>query len=117
AITENDGSLVWAKDVAASGHDFKINYTGYLSFFRFSTNYWIVMDSNYNYIDSFAAENGYFYYLNPHDIALYPDGHAIILIADKQTMDLTAYGGKSDAKVTGVVIQEQDANHDVVWEW
>ena len=117
AITENNGSLVWARDVDASGHDFKINYNGYMTFFRFSTNYWVVMDSNYNYIDSFTAENGYFYYLNPHDIALYPDGHAIILIADKLTMDLTAYGGKSNAKVTGVVIQEQDANHDVVWEW
>ncbi len=116
-IIENDGSVVYAKDMGINGRDFKINFNGYLTYFEFTSNYWMVMDSNYNIIDSFAAGNGYFYGTNAHDVSMYPDGHIFLLIDDKQTMDLTQYGGKPDASVTTVIIQELDANKDVVWEW
>ncbi len=116
-ILENDGSLTWAHDLSTNGHDFKINYNGYMTFFRYSTNYWVVMDSNYNYIDSVHAENGYEYETNSHDVTIYPDGHSLLIIANKQTLDMTAYGGKPEADVTGVILQELDKNKDVVTEW
>ena len=116
-IIENNGSLVWARDMGINGHDFKINYNGYLTYFSYSSIYWMVMDSNYNIIDSFTAGNGYHIVTNPHDVSMYPDGHIFLLIENHVTMDMTQYGGQPNATVTGVIIQELDANKDVVWEW
>jgi hypothetical protein len=48
---------------------------------------------------------------------MYPDGHTFLIAYDIQTIDLTAYGGVPDAEVTGLIIQELDANEDVVFEW
>jgi len=78
---------------------------------------WMVLDSNYTVIDSVQAGNGYATKTNPHDISMYSDGHYLLLINDTKTMDMTAYGGQANASVTGVIIQELDAAHDVVWEW
>ncbi|HYV94732.1 MAG TPA: aryl-sulfate sulfotransferase [Chitinophagales bacterium] len=116
-IIENDGTVVYAKDMGLGGHDFKINYNGYLTYFNFESYYWMVMDSNYNIIDSFRAGNGYPLTTNPHDCSMYPDGHTLLLVENHETMDMTPYGGLPDATVTGVIIQELDANKDVVWEW
>jgi hypothetical protein len=37
-IINSDGSLVWACDFGPNGHDFKINKTGYLTFFNYLSN-------------------------------------------------------------------------------
>jgi hypothetical protein len=77
----------------------------------------MIMDSNYNIIDSVQCKNGYELSTNNHDIAMYPDGH-VFLFADKnKNTDMTAYGGVSNATVHYLVIQELDANRDVVFEW
>lgn len=117
AIIENDGSVTWGRNVGTVGLDFKINYNGYLTYFNENGKLWMVLDSSYNLIDSIQCGNGYGYDTNPHDIAMYPDGHTLLLVADKRTVDLTQYGGQVDATVTGVKIQELDAAKDVIWEW
>jgi hypothetical protein len=120
-IIENDGSLVWARNLGTLGFDFKINTNGYLTYFNDnaygSGKYWMVMDSNYTVFDSLQGGNGLDTFLNFHDIAMYPDGHTLLLIFDKRIMDLTQYGGKVDAAVTGVKIQELDVAKDEIWEW
>ncbi len=116
-IIENNGTVTYAKDMGYDGHDFKINFNGYITYFNYSSNYWIMLDSNYAIIDSFTAGNGYSIETNAHDCSVYSDGHAFLLIDDKQTMDLTQYGGNPAAKVTSTIIEELDANKDVVWEW
>ncbi len=116
-IIENDGTVVWACDLASNGHDFKINYNGYLTYWSYSTNTWIVLDSNFNQIDTLVAGNGYEYETNAHDCSVYPDGHIFLLIFNHQTIDMTPYGGQPDADVIGLVIQEQDKNKDIVFEW
>src|SRR4030095_4804495 len=47
----------------------------------------------------------------------YPDGHAFLIAYDKKIVDMTAYGGFQNATVVGLILQELDANHDVVFEW
>ncbi|HYV94733.1 MAG TPA: aryl-sulfate sulfotransferase [Chitinophagales bacterium] len=115
-IIENDGSIVYSKDMGINGHDFKINYDGHVTYTDYTHNQWIVVDSNYAPIDSMSPGNGYDV-LNPHDLSLYSDHHALILIDDYEVMDMTAYGGLSNALVNMGVIQELDADHNVVWEW
>src|SRR5439155_15078860 len=108
---------VWAKNLSVNGHDFKINFNGYLTYFTYGQEYRIIRDSNYNAIDSLQAGNGYGEETKPHDCSMYPDGHTFLLIEDKQIIDMTQYGGQPNAYVTGVIIQELDAARDVVFEW
>jgi hypothetical protein len=116
-IIENDGTVYWAKDLGDDGHDFKINANGYLTYYSYDTTEWMVMDSNYNVIDSLQAKNGYELETESHDMMVYPDGHVFLLVHDVQMIDMTPYGGVPNALVQGLVIQEQDANRDVVFEW
>jgi hypothetical protein len=41
----------------------------------------------------------------------------LIMIYDEQPADLTAYGGKADATLTDLVVQELDSAKNVVFEW
>lgn len=116
-IIENDGTMIWAKDVAQNGRDFKINVNGYLSYYNREHAIWMIMDSNYNIIDSVQCKNGYEMATNDHDVMMYPDGHIFLLAYDNQVTDMTAYGGLPNAVVQYLVLQELDENRDVVFEW
>jgi hypothetical protein len=116
-IIQNNGTIVWARDCGTAGHDFKINQNGYLTYFKYSTASWMVMDSNYNLVDSLQCKNGYELGTNAHDLQMYPDGHSFLLAVDDQIIDMTPYGGVPNADVKGLIVQELDANRDVVFEW
>src|SRR4030095_12550473 len=116
-VIKSNGTIVWARDVGQNGRDFKINHNGYLTYFSLDSTQWMVMDSNYNLIDSLQCKNGLEKSTNDHDIAMYPDGHAFLIAYDKKIVDMTAYGGFQNATVVGLILQELDANHDVVFEW
>lgn len=114
-IINNDGSIVWARDQANGGVDFKINESGYLTYYF--AGWWVVMDSNFNKLDSFQCVNGYAIETDSHDFMMYPDGHVFLLAKNLQIMDMTPYGGIQNASVYGLVIQELDASKNLVFEW
>lgn len=114
-IINNDGTIVWAKDQANGGVDFKINESGYLTYYF--AGWWVVMDSNFNKLDSFQCVNGYAIETDSHDFMMYPDGHVFLLAKNLQIMDMTPYGGIPNASVYGLVIQELDASKNLVFEW
>ncbi|MBA3649326.1 MAG: aryl-sulfate sulfotransferase [Chitinophagales bacterium] len=116
-IINNDGSIVWARDVGSGGRDFKLNVNGYLTYFVNDRAIYLVLDSNYNVIDSVQCGNGLEMATNNHEFMMYPDGHSFLLAYDNVTTDMTAYGGLPDAVVQFPVIQEIDQNHEVVFEW
>ncbi|MEO6166581.1 MAG: arylsulfotransferase family protein [Chitinophagales bacterium] len=116
-IIENDGTLVFARDEAQSGHDFKLNKTGYLSFFQYANTWWKIVDSNYNEIDSVRCGNGYETETNGHDFQMLQDGHYFVIAFNHQTIDMTAYGGTPMADVQGLIVQELDATKEVIFEW
>ena len=116
-IIQNNGKIVWARDMGQNGRDFKINYDGYLTYYSYDRKQWMIMDSNYNLIDSVVCRNGYENETNDHDVSMYPDGHVFLLAYDNQTIDMSAYGGLSNAIVQGLIVQELDAERDVVFEW
>ncbi|HUM47619.1 MAG TPA: arylsulfotransferase family protein [Chitinophagales bacterium] len=118
-IINNDGSLVWACDRGLNGHDFKINYNGYLTYFDYPYNGWMVLDSNFNTIDTVQCGNGYESETNGHEIVMYPDGHTFVIAYNPQTIDMSQVvpGGKTNALVKGLIIQELDINKQVIFEW
>lgn len=74
-------------------------------------------DSSFNVVATNVAGNGYT--ADTHDFEVLPNGHALILIYDSQYMDMSKVvpGGNPAALVTGAVIQEVDADNNVVFQW
>ncbi|MCS6990761.1 MAG: aryl-sulfate sulfotransferase [Chitinophagales bacterium] len=115
----NDGKPRWLRDLGINGQDFKINHSGYLTYFDYNRNLWVVLDSNLKMIDSLQCKNGYEEYTNAHDIQWYPDNHVLLMAYDKQTIDMSQIvpGGHPQATVKGFILQELDADREVVFEW
>lgn len=76
-----------------------------------------MLDSTYTRVDTYRAGNGYSTDL--HELQLLPNGHALLMIYDPQTVDMSRIvpGGNPAATVVGLVIQELDAQKQVVFEW
>lgn len=53
----------------------------------------------------------------PHDLLIDPDGSYLILCDESRTMDLSAAGGVTNARVTGTVLQRVSANGSLLFEW
>ncbi len=126
-ILDKMGSIVDSVRVNGAPFDFKVQPNGYLSyaFGDFSgivpgvneqlKHY--VMDSTFAIIDSFQMKNGYetdfheFYYL--------PNGHAMLMSYHKIPFDMSKVveGGQPNATLVIDIIQEQDRDKNVVFEW
>ena len=73
-------------------------------------------DETLSVVDSFTTLG---YAVDNHDMKLLPNGHALLFGTEVRTIDMSALvtGGKTAASVTGDVIQEIDANKQLVFEW
>jgi hypothetical protein len=118
-ILDPQGELVYYQSMAkdASGFDFKVQPNGLISYYSFKDNAYYLMNSHYQIVDKYSAGNGYVADL--HDFQLLPDGSALLMVYDAQTVDMSQVvsGGKKDATVTGLVIQEIDPSKNVIFEW
>lgn len=75
-----------------------------------------MMDSSYQVVDSVRMEN---YLLDSHDFIAMENGHFLIFGLELRTMDLSTLvdTGNVAATVKGCVIQELDAEKNVIFEW
>ena len=126
-IIKNDGTPLWYKKFA--NHyptDFRMQPNGMLSYADIKEDYFFagggesvykVMDSTYTVVDSFKTGNGYV--TDSHDFQLLPNGHALLLSYDLQMVDMSKIvpNGKPGAYVAGSIIQELDADKNVVFQW
>jgi hypothetical protein len=76
---------------------------------------WVEIDPLGNETRTFGCARG----LQPrfHDLIVETDGDYWILCDETRTMDLSAYGGSSAARVTGTVVQRLDAAELLLFEW
>ena len=74
-------------------------------------------DETLTRVDSFAMTPEYS--LDTHDVKLLPNGHVLLMGKEVRSVDMSQLvpGGRPDAQVTGNVIQELDANKQVIFEW
>ncbi len=118
-IMTEQGQLVYYQSMAneQAAFDFKVQPNGMLSYFVQKDSTFYVMDSHYKVVDSYTAGDGYSTDL--HDLQLLPNGNALLMIYDSETVDMSQVvpGGQSNAAVTGLVIQEQDPSKNVIFEW
>jgi Arylsulfotransferase (ASST) len=122
-ILDGNGQLVYYKPLqqVRAYTDFTEQPNGLLSYFDgatnadFSNNVFRVMDASYNEVDQYEAGNGYS--ADSHEFRLLPNGHALMAVYDEEPMDLTAQGGKANAVVSDMVVQELDSSKNVVFQW
>ncbi len=108
---------IYSQNMGMKGWDFKVNYNNKLSYFDRSSKGWFIMDSLYNEVDSIYCLNGYI--ADNHDFIALSNGNYILFAYDEQVyaMDTVVVGGDPNAIVEGLVIQEMDINHNLVFEW
>lgn len=77
----------------------------------------LVLDDMYNIVDTLTAGNGYT--TNTHDGMLLENGNHYLMIYDTQLvgMDTVVPGGSPNATVKGFILQELDADHNVIFQW
>ncbi|MBN1998196.1 aryl-sulfate sulfotransferase [candidate division KSB1 bacterium] len=120
-ILENDGTPYFYRKSNDFLMDFKIQPNGQLSRSvddrDTDEHFFVTMDHHYEYVDSFFVKHGYL--SDHHDFLLLPNGHSLFICDDFQPVDMSQIveGGKTGAVVLGNIIQEQDSNNDVVFEW
>ncbi|HLG02904.1 MAG TPA: aryl-sulfate sulfotransferase [Bacteroidia bacterium] len=122
-ILDEKGNVVYYKEFTNSHPgDFKIHPDGRMSY-GYGAQFFI-MDSTFTVLDSFTCQNGILH--DGHDIQLLSNGNVLLLGIENVPMDLSMYQffgpnhnlpGSVNATVKCGVIQEQDANHNVVFEW
>jgi hypothetical protein len=116
-ILSSDGTPVFTKKTPNLTTDFKLQPNGTLTYFDSGNKVFYVLDSGYAIIDSYKCGNGYA--TDNHELLMLPNGHALLLGLDPQTVDMSKVvpGGNPSATVIGNVIQELDQNKNVVFQW
>jgi hypothetical protein len=118
-ILNDQGQLVYYQSVAndLAALDFKQQPNGLLSYYDQKDSTFYLMNSHYQVVDSYRAGNGYVADL--HDFQILPNGNALLMAYDAVTVNMSKIvaGGKKDATVTGLVIQELDPSKNVIFEW
>lgn len=81
------------------------------------TKGYTLKDESFTVVDSFELVGNYAFDI--HDLKVFPNGHAFLLGTYSIPTDMSKLvaGGRPDAKITGNVIQEIDADKNVVFEW
>ena len=116
-IIDSLGVEIFSENWGKKGWDFKVNYNNRLSYFDRDTKGWFIMDSLQNEIDSVYCQNGYV--ADNHDFLALPNGNYVLFAYDVQpyAMDTVVVGGDPNALVEGLIIQELDSNHNLIFEW
>jgi len=116
-IITPDGDSVYGGKNLLYYQDFKVNLNGYLTVYDGDLGSYNIMDSNFHIIDKYYPANGY--ESDDHEFQMLPDGRAFMIADDPEVVDMTEYdpGYFPNATVVGNVIQEFDADHNLIFEW
>lgn len=122
AILDNYGTPVFYRQWPRRNNDFKTLVNNQLTFCDFDNsipaiNKYLVMDSHFNFIDTLTMGNGY--HVDQHDVLMDEDGNHFLMAYDPQivNMDTVVPGGNTEATVVGFIVQELDADHNVIFQW
>ncbi|MBM55209.1 MAG: hypothetical protein CMB32_01475 [Euryarchaeota archaeon] len=116
-IISPEGEELFVENWGMKGWDFKVNDNNHLTYFDRSSKGWFVMDSLQQVVDSVYCLNGY--EADNHDFIALPNGNYVLFAYDMQPypMDLIVEGGNPNAMVEGLIIQELDSDHNLIFEW
>ena len=116
-ILDNWGTPLFYRKMDAHIYDFKLQDNGHLSYFRWPRQF--ILDSAYNIIDTIIIQNHGPSDTDFHELLLFEDNSSFVLGFDDRLVDMDTVvpGGQPGVTVRGCLIQEQDADANVVFEW
>jgi len=126
-ILDKNGALVDSVRVDGAPYDFQVQPNGLLSYALgdFAANVplpgeelqHMVLDENLALVDSFKMKNGYI--TDFHEFKMLGNGHVMMMSYHtiKYDMSTVVEGGQPDASLVINIIQEQDLDKNVVFEW
>jgi hypothetical protein len=126
-ILDSAANIVDSVRVNGSPFDFRIQPNGLLSYARGSFSgriprpeeelQHIILDSNLEVVDSFKMKNGYRAIF--HEFLMLPNGHVMMVSFHNITFDMSTIvpGGQTNCSLQICIIQEQDLDRNVVFEW
>ena len=126
-ILDSVGHIVDSVRVNGAPYDFKIQPNGLLSYAlgNFAGNVpgageelqYIVLDSTLAVVDSFKMKNGYI--TDFHEFLMLPNGHVMMMSYHTIIFDMSTVipGGQTNCELVINIIQEQDIDRNVVFEW
>lgn len=116
-IAENSGEVYSAFKLGANALDFKKEPNGNLVYFNSALSRYYEFNREYQLIDSFYCGNGYI--TDGHELRILSNDHALLMSYDSQTVNMSTIvpGGNPNCLVIGLVIQEIDAQKNVVFQW
>jgi hypothetical protein len=126
-ILDSVGHIVDSVRVDGAPFDFQVQPNGLLSYALgdFSINVplpgeelqHIVRDSTLAVVDSFKMKNGYV--TDFHEFLMLPNGHVMMMSYHTIIFDMSTIveGGQTNCSLVINVIQEQDTDRNVVFEW
>ena len=116
-IVNNVGQLIFSEFWLYEGWDWKVNQNNHLSYFDTEFMSWLMMDNFHQVVDTISCVNGYM--ADKHDFMALENGNYLLLAYDHQIIDLSSVvsGGSSNANVEGLIIQELDQEHNLLFEW
>lgn len=123
-IGDDYGTTIFYRACEGLCNDLMMQTNGQLSYYEWTApgiaaedNRYYLMDDRYAVVDSFRTGNGYV--TDGHELLILENGHALMMSYDFQTvrMDTIVAGGDPNAVVTGLIIQELDADKNVIFQW
>ncbi len=126
-ILDSVGHIIDSVRVNGAPFDFQIQPNGLLSYALgdFAINIprpgeelqYIVLDSTLAIVDSFKMKNGYV--TDFHEFLMLPNGHVMMMSYHTIIFDMSTIvpGGQTNCSLVINIIQEQDTDRNVVFEW
>ncbi len=121
-IMDSYGTPIFYRKWPIANNDFKVISNNRLAVCEFDrknplVNKYLVSDSKYDIIDTLTMGNGYL--VDQHDLLMDEDGNHFLMAYDPQLvgMDTVVEGGNPNATVIGFIVQELDADHNVIFQW
>jgi hypothetical protein len=126
-MLNNDGTPFFARALENDyAYDFKLQPNGMLSYAHFFEHHSYtgggnvvhkILDNSFALVDSVTMGNGYV--AEAHDFQMLPNGHYLLFGYYLTPVDMSQIvaGGQPDALVSGGVLQELDADKNVVFQW
>lgn len=116
-IIGNEGKQYFTQKMPLRCLDFKKLPDGRLTYYDSEKMKYIMMDRDFNITEEVGCVAGHT--ADTHDMIVTPAGHYILMSYDQQYMDMSQVvpGGQRSAVVTGLVIQELDELHNLIFQW
>jgi len=120
AVYDNSGYKAFSKSFGFLNQgfmDFKMHPNGKLSAYDVLSQKFIVLDSNFNVLDTAGAIG---YTTDFHDFLILPNGNYLVIAEADVYIDMRQYvpNGHPNARVNNFILQEiNPSTKQVVWQW